>query len=94
MVTCPFKEVEAELKQEEAEPQIKKPTATDITNMFKFATQQVLDALRGRQSRIFQVVVEANSVLWVPVGFWVVEKPVNLDQFRLAHRTIVQGASL
>ena len=58
---------------------IRKPTPIDVTNAFKFANQQMTDALRARHAFIFHTVLEPNSILWVPPGFWVVEKPINSD---------------
>jgi hypothetical protein len=65
--------------QEEAEPEIQKPTTTDVTNAFKFATQPVVDALRARGAKIFHTIVEPRSILWVPVGYWIIEKPIGVE---------------
>ncbi|CAK0848118.1 unnamed protein product [Prorocentrum cordatum] len=65
--------------QEEAEPVIRKPTSTDLSNIFKYADQKIVDALRGRGARLFHTIVEPSSVLYMPVGFWVIEKPIGLE---------------
>ena len=51
----------------------------DIGTFFKYAGQQEVDILRAKGARCYMFDVEPESLLYIPMGFWVVERCLRLQ---------------